>query len=150
MTPAAVLKTGSHALLGCGLSKRKSEYILDLAAKFKEKQVHPDKWSTMADEDVIAELSAQETARAAKRPRERRARSPTDARTPRLGNLRERRYRLRQTAQPGSSNALWRKDDRGEDRHSKELDAPAGSSDLAATRPDEQQLFVSATTGDSE
>jgi len=37
------------------LSKRKSEYILDLAAKFKEKQVHPDKWSTMADEDVIAE-----------------------------------------------------------------------------------------------
>jgi len=56
MTPAAVLKTGPEALLGCGLSRRKSEYILDLAAKFREKQVHPDKWSTMPDEDVIAEL----------------------------------------------------------------------------------------------
>ncbi len=56
MTPAAVLRTGGAPLLACGLSKRKTEYILDLAAKFKERQVHPDKWSTMPDEDVIAEL----------------------------------------------------------------------------------------------
>ena len=56
MTPAAVVRTGSETLLGCGLSKRKTEYILDLAAKFKARQVHPDKWSAMGDEDVIAEL----------------------------------------------------------------------------------------------
>ena len=56
MTPAAIIKTGSVPLLACGLSKRKSEYILDLAIQFKERQVHPDKWSTMPDEDVIAEL----------------------------------------------------------------------------------------------
>lgn len=56
MTPAAVVRTGGETLLGCGLSKRKTEYILDLAAKFKARQVHPDAWSTMGDEDVIAEL----------------------------------------------------------------------------------------------
>ena len=56
MTPAAIIKTGSEPLLACGLSRRKSEYILDLAAQFKARQVHPDKWSTMGDEAVIAEL----------------------------------------------------------------------------------------------
>ncbi len=56
MTPAAVVKTGGEQLLACGLSKRKSEYILDLAVKFKARQVHPDAWSTMGDEEVIAEL----------------------------------------------------------------------------------------------
>ena len=56
MTPAAMLKTGAPALLACGLSKRKSEYILDLAEKFKTRQVHPDKWACMQDEEVIAEL----------------------------------------------------------------------------------------------
>ncbi len=56
MTPGAFVKTGGETLLACGLSKRKTEYILDLAAKFKARQVHPDKWSTMGDEDVIAEL----------------------------------------------------------------------------------------------
>ncbi len=56
MTPAAFIKTGSESLLACGLSRRKSEYILDLAAQFKARQVHPDKWSAMGDEAVIAEL----------------------------------------------------------------------------------------------
>ncbi len=56
MTPANVVKAGHETLLACGLSKRKCEYILDLAAKFKARQVHPDKWSAMPDEDVIAEL----------------------------------------------------------------------------------------------
>ena len=57
MTPGAFVKTGGETLLACGLSKRKTEYILDLAAKFKARQVHPDKWSAMGDEDVIAELT---------------------------------------------------------------------------------------------
>jgi DNA-3-methyladenine glycosylase II len=55
-TPAQVMKTGSEQLLACGLSKRKTEYILDLALHFKEKHVHMEKWAKMDDEDVISEL----------------------------------------------------------------------------------------------
>ena len=56
MTPAQVLKAGAEPVSGCGLSKRKTEYILDLAGHFKDKRVHADQWSEMADEAVIAEL----------------------------------------------------------------------------------------------
>jgi len=55
-TPAQVTKAGPEQLLGCGLSKRKTEYILDLAGHFNEKRVHVQDWSAMADEDVISEL----------------------------------------------------------------------------------------------
>lgn len=55
-TPAQILKTGHDKLSSCGLSKRKAEYIIDLAEHFKAKRVHVDKWAEMADEDVIAEL----------------------------------------------------------------------------------------------
>jgi DNA-3-methyladenine glycosylase II len=43
-------------LAGCGLSKRKVEYLLDLAAHFRDGSVHAKDWSSMEDEDVIAEL----------------------------------------------------------------------------------------------
>jgi DNA-3-methyladenine glycosylase II len=56
MTPAQVLKAGAEELAACGLSKRKTEYILDLADHFKAKRVHADLWSQMDDEAVIAEL----------------------------------------------------------------------------------------------
>lgn len=56
MTPAQVLKAGAEPVSACGLSKRKTEYILDLAGHFKDKLVHADQWSEMADEAVIAEL----------------------------------------------------------------------------------------------
>jgi len=56
MTPAQVLKAGAEPISACGLSKRKTEYILDLAGHFKDKRVHADQWSEMADEAVIAEL----------------------------------------------------------------------------------------------
>lgn len=55
-TPAEVLGLGQEKLLACGLSKRKSDYILDLARHFKEGRVHVDKWTEMSDEQVIAEL----------------------------------------------------------------------------------------------
>lgn len=55
-TPAQVGKAGTEKLATCGLSKRKAEYILDLAEHFREKRVHTDKWSEMGDEDIIAEL----------------------------------------------------------------------------------------------
>jgi DNA-3-methyladenine glycosylase II len=56
MTPAQVIKVGAEELSACGLSKRKTEYILDLADHFKAKRVHADQWSEMDDEAVIAEL----------------------------------------------------------------------------------------------
>jgi DNA-3-methyladenine glycosylase II len=54
-TPAQILKAGER-IAECGLSKRKTEYILDLAAHFKDKLVHVDQWAEMEDEDIIAEL----------------------------------------------------------------------------------------------
>jgi DNA-3-methyladenine glycosylase II len=56
-TPLHVTKVEPEQLLACGLSKRKTEYILDLALHFKEKRVHIEKWAKMDDEDVIAELT---------------------------------------------------------------------------------------------
>ncbi len=55
-TPLQVLKAGSENLAACGLSRRKAEYILDLAEHFKARRLHVDKWAEMDDEDVIAEL----------------------------------------------------------------------------------------------
>ena len=55
-TPSHVLKAGPEQLVVSGLSKRKAEYLLDLANHFKAKTVHPDKWAEMADEEVIAEM----------------------------------------------------------------------------------------------
>lgn len=55
-TPTQVLKAGAEELAGCGLSKRKTEYILDLADHFKTKRVHANQWDQMDDEAVIAEL----------------------------------------------------------------------------------------------
>ncbi|MDB5771061.1 MAG: DNA-3-methyladenine glycosylase 2 family protein [Burkholderia sp.] len=55
-TPAQILKAGNGDLALCGLSKRKAEYIVDLAEHFKAKRVHVDKWAEMDDEDVITEL----------------------------------------------------------------------------------------------
>ena len=56
LSPSQVLKAGAVELAACGLSKRKTEYILDLADSFKAKRVHADLWSQMDDEAVIAEL----------------------------------------------------------------------------------------------
>jgi DNA-3-methyladenine glycosylase II len=54
--PAAVQKAGAEELAACGLSKRKTEYILDLADNFKARKVHVGQWHQMDDEAVIAEL----------------------------------------------------------------------------------------------
>ena len=56
MTPAQLTRQGQAKLAGCGLSKRKVEYLLDLAAHFRDGTVHAKDWSSMEDEDVIAEL----------------------------------------------------------------------------------------------
>ena len=56
LTPAQVIRAGEEKLSACGVSKRKAEYLLDLAASFREERVHAMDWSAMQDEEVIAEL----------------------------------------------------------------------------------------------
>jgi len=56
--PAAVAVIHGDELRALGLSRRKSEYILDLATHFAEKKVRPSAWSGMDDEAVIADLCA--------------------------------------------------------------------------------------------
>jgi DNA-3-methyladenine glycosylase II len=55
--PAHFIKLGHERLQACGLSKRKAEYILDLAQHFENGALHVDAWTSMDDEAVIAELT---------------------------------------------------------------------------------------------
>jgi DNA-3-methyladenine glycosylase II len=57
LTPQQFVKLGQENLMGCGLSKRKSEYLIDLAQHFVSGALHVDKWTSMEDEAVIAELT---------------------------------------------------------------------------------------------
>ncbi len=56
MTPAGMQKLGPEKLAAVGLSKRKAEYLTDLALHFRDGSVHEKDWSSMDDEAVIAEL----------------------------------------------------------------------------------------------
>jgi DNA-3-methyladenine glycosylase II len=56
MTPAQVKRQGHIKLAGCGLSKRKAEYLMDLSAHFLDGIINEKDWSSMEDEAVIAEL----------------------------------------------------------------------------------------------
>ncbi|MEX2240184.1 MAG: DNA-3-methyladenine glycosylase 2 family protein [Burkholderiales bacterium] len=55
-TPHAVLRREPRRLRACGLSDRKTEYIVDLAQRFDRGLVHPQRWPRMTDEEVIADL----------------------------------------------------------------------------------------------
>ena len=55
-TPVQILLAGQEGLHACGLPKRKTEYIIDLAEHFKARRVYADRWAEMADEDVISDL----------------------------------------------------------------------------------------------
>ncbi len=57
-SPVSVQTAGIERLRAAGLSGRKAEYILDLSTHFSNKLVHPQKWASMEDEEVIAELTA--------------------------------------------------------------------------------------------
>jgi DNA-3-methyladenine glycosylase II len=57
LAPAKFTRLGLEKLSACGLSKRKAEYILDLAEHFVSGALHVDTWATMDDEAVIAELT---------------------------------------------------------------------------------------------
>jgi DNA-3-methyladenine glycosylase II len=57
-TPAAVTQHDVDTLRAVGLSRRKAEYILDLATHFAEKKIRPTAWKSMDDEAVITDLCA--------------------------------------------------------------------------------------------
>jgi DNA-3-methyladenine glycosylase II len=56
VTPEHALEARMERLLACGLSRRKVEYLADLAAHFVYGRIVPTQWQTMDDEAVIAEL----------------------------------------------------------------------------------------------
>src|SRR5688500_10166214 len=56
VTPEGILLKEPTELRACGLSDRKTEYIVDLARRFAEGLVHPYRWDEMSDEEVIADL----------------------------------------------------------------------------------------------
>ncbi|RFU45549.1 DNA-3-methyladenine glycosylase [Paraburkholderia sp. DHOC27] len=57
LVPQQFMKLGQDKLMACGLSRRKAEYILDLAGHFVSGALHVGKWTSMDDEAVIAELT---------------------------------------------------------------------------------------------
>jgi DNA-3-methyladenine glycosylase II len=56
VTPEHVATLELTALAACGLSRRKAEYLRDLAGHFADGRVDPARWKKMDDETVIAEL----------------------------------------------------------------------------------------------
>ena len=57
VSPQRVLSLGEAGLTGCGLSKRKIEYLCDLAGHFSSGRLDPLAWTSLDDEAVIAELT---------------------------------------------------------------------------------------------
>ncbi len=56
VTPGHVATLELEALAACGLSRRKAEYLRDLAGHFADGRIEPARWKKMDDEAVIAEL----------------------------------------------------------------------------------------------
>ena len=57
VSPQAVMVAGEEGLAGCGLSRRKGEYVRDLAADFVAGRLHPSAWAALDDEALIAALT---------------------------------------------------------------------------------------------
>lgn len=55
-SPAAVLRLDPDILRSAGLSRRKSEYVFDLARFFFEHKVRPAAWASMEDDAVVESL----------------------------------------------------------------------------------------------
>ena len=54
--PAGIAAAGEASLASCGLSKRKIDYLQDLAFHFLAHKIRIDCWKDMSDEEVIADL----------------------------------------------------------------------------------------------
>lgn len=57
VVPCVVAALDAGELAGCGLSRRKAEYLCDLAGHFVDGRIDPARWRRLDDEAVIAELS---------------------------------------------------------------------------------------------
>ena len=58
IAPEAILAAGEQTLAGSGLSRRKVEYLTDLAAHFANGRLQPERWAGLDDGEIIAELTA--------------------------------------------------------------------------------------------
>jgi DNA-3-methyladenine glycosylase II len=58
VTPARVVELGESGLEGCGLSRRKIEYLSDLARHFASGRLDPSVWGRLDDAAIIAELTS--------------------------------------------------------------------------------------------
>jgi DNA-3-methyladenine glycosylase II len=56
VTPQRLAGHDPQALAACGLSRRKAEYVVDLAGHFADGRIRPARWKEMDDEAVIGEL----------------------------------------------------------------------------------------------
>lgn len=57
LSPIQILKLELEQLAACGLSKRKCEYVRDLALHFHQGKIHASSWESMDDEAIITELT---------------------------------------------------------------------------------------------
>lgn len=57
MSPAVVVDTAPMRLRACGLSRRKAEYLLDLAAHFDRGVLEVETWSVLDDDALITKLT---------------------------------------------------------------------------------------------
>lgn len=55
--PEALLEQPEERLRACGLSGAKVRYVRDLAARWLDGTLRPDRWPGMTDEQIIAELT---------------------------------------------------------------------------------------------
>lgn len=58
IVPARVIELGESGLEGCGLSRRKIEYLSNLAGHFASGQLDPSAWVQLGDEEIVGELTA--------------------------------------------------------------------------------------------
>lgn len=56
VAPEHIVTLEQAALAACGLSRRKAEYLHDLAGHFVDGRIKPACWTVLGDEAVIAEL----------------------------------------------------------------------------------------------
>lgn len=56
VAPARIAAFDAADLAACGLSRRKVEYLQDLAGHFVDGRIEPGRWQALDDETVIAEL----------------------------------------------------------------------------------------------
>ncbi len=56
MLPGEFLRMREFELRACGLSRRKIEYIVDLAAGFSDGRIRPSEWRPLDDEQVVSDL----------------------------------------------------------------------------------------------